>query len=156
MQFTSLDAVIFTGVFLVPGFIWSAVLSMLVPRKSRESPVRMLEFLTLSCINHALWIWLLVPVFKTGLLQDHAVWAGLALFVPTFASPIGLGLLTGHLYQTDWPRRVLQRWGFRSLHQAPTAWDYQFSRGQRYLVLVTFRDRFQVWIGYRINSRFAG
>jgi hypothetical protein len=34
MNFTTFDAVFFTVGFLVPGFVWSAVLSMLVPRKS--------------------------------------------------------------------------------------------------------------------------
>jgi hypothetical protein len=55
MTFTSFDAVFFVVGFFVPGFVWSAVLSMLVPRRSTGAEVRVLEYLTLSCINHGLW-----------------------------------------------------------------------------------------------------
>lgn len=56
ITFDTVDAALITGAFLVPGFIWSAVLSMLVPRRVRAIELRFIEFLTLSCINHALWL----------------------------------------------------------------------------------------------------
>ena len=52
MSIDSFEVVFFTVGFLVPGFVWSAVLSMLVPTKTAATEVRFLEFLTLSCINH--------------------------------------------------------------------------------------------------------
>jgi hypothetical protein len=36
MEFSSGTAVLFTAAFLMPGFVWSAVLSMFLPRKAKH------------------------------------------------------------------------------------------------------------------------
>jgi hypothetical protein len=149
MTFETFDAVLYTVTFLVPGFIWSAVLSMLIPRRSQAIEVRLLEFLTLSCINHGLWIWLLLPIFKGDFMDSHPFWAGAVLIFPLVASPVLLGLGTAHLHQKDWIRRFLGRFGFRTVHPIPTAWDYHFSRGRPYWVIVLLRD------GSRVYGRFG-
>jgi len=55
--------VFFTVGFLVPGFVWSAVLSLLVPSRRAATEIRFLEFLTLSCLNHGLWSWAVFMIF---------------------------------------------------------------------------------------------
>jgi hypothetical protein len=55
LTFDTLDAVLLTASFLVPGFIWSAVLSTVVPRRSTAEQLRIIEFLTFSCINYGIW-----------------------------------------------------------------------------------------------------
>ena len=160
MSFDSLSAVLFTAIFLVPGFVWSSVLSMLVPRSSKAVELRALEFLTLSCINHALWIWLLVPLVASEYLERHPVWTGLALILPVLVSPVALGLFTGWAFQN--PRmkgllgRFLRRFGFRTIHELPTAWDYHFfTHPQPYWVIVTLCDGSRVYGLFGYNS-FAG
>ena len=71
MQFSNLEAVIYTIAFLVPGFVWSATLSMMVPLRKPPQYTAFLNYLTLSCINHGLWSWLLVPLFMTGFVKSH-------------------------------------------------------------------------------------
>ena len=73
MSIDSFEVVFFTVGFLVPGFVWSAVLSMLVPTRTAATEVRFLQFLTLSCINHGLWSWALVWIFATSFLQQHPI-----------------------------------------------------------------------------------
>jgi hypothetical protein len=155
MNFTSFDAVFFTAGFLVPGFIWSAVLSMLVPRASVKPEGRVFEFLTLSCINHGLWSWALFPIFRTGFIDQQPYWSGLFLFVIIFLSPIALGLISAHLQQRERVATLLRRFGFRTVHAIPTAWDWQFSREKPYWVVLTLKNGSVIYGLYGPGS-FAG
>ena len=66
MQIESFKAVAFTAAFLMPGFIWSAVLSLMLPRRSGQSEQRFLEFFTLSCVNNAVWFSLFLYFYLIG------------------------------------------------------------------------------------------
>jgi len=123
MNIASFDAVFFTVGFLVPGFVWSAVLSMLLPRRSTGGDIRFLEFLTLSCINHGLWSWAIFLIFRTSVLDNHPYWSCLFLVGIIFLSPVGLGLASAYFKQKSWLGRFLRRWGFRTIDPIPTAWD---------------------------------
>lgn len=140
ISLTTFDAVLYAITFIVPGFVWSSVMSMLVPRRVRGAELRWLEFLTLSCINHAFWLWLLIPVFTTGFLTAHPIASGVLLVLPVLASPVVLVAIVGRYYQTGWVTRFLEWLGFRTVQLIPTAWDYQFSRGLPYWVIVTLKD----------------
>jgi hypothetical protein len=139
MTFNNFDAVFFTVGFLVPGFVWSAVLAMIVPDRT-SGEVRFLGYLTLSCINHALWSWALWLIFKTNLIDTHPYWSAAWLFVIMFLSPVGLGLLSGWLRQRDAVLGLLRRFGFRTIDPTPTAWDWHFARLRPYWVVVTLKD----------------
>jgi hypothetical protein len=155
MSFPSFDAVYFTAGFLVPGFIWSGVLTLLLPRRVVGTDVRFLEFLTLSCINHGLWAWALFWIFKTGFLEEHPYWSGLCLGGIILVSPVGLGLLSALLQQRETVGRFLRRLGFRTVHPAPTAWDWHFSRGKPYWMLATMKNGSRVY-GFFGEQSFAG
>ncbi len=156
MTFDSFDAVLLTTIFLVPGFVWSAVLSMRIPRRATSVEVRVLEFLTLSCINHACWIWLIVPAFKWQYLQSQPIVAGLVLLFPLLVSPIAFGVLTvRYVYDRDWLKRFLGRFGFRTIHPIPTAWDYYFSQSEPCWTVVTLQNGSQVY-GLFHQRSFAG
>ncbi len=155
MTFTSFDAVFFTAGFLVPGFVWSAVLSMLVPRRTVSTDVRFLEFLTLSCLNHGLWAWALFLIFKTDFLERHPYWTGISLGAIIFLSPIVLGILSAWFQQKEAIARLLGRLGFRTIHPIPMAWDWHFSQLKPYWALVTLKNGSQVRGLYGRQS-FAG
>jgi len=154
MTFSSFEVVFFTAAFLVPGFVWSAVLSMLVPRRGVGAQVRFLEFLSLSCINHGFWSWALFPVFKTGLLEREPYWSGLALFGIMFVSPVVLGGASGLLQQKEAVARFLGWLGLRTVHPIPRAWDWHFSRLKPYWVLVTLKDGSRLY-GFFHSRSFA-
>lgn len=155
LTFPTFGALVLTALFIVPGYIWSTVYSRLVPRRSLETQVRIIEFLTLSCLNHAPWFWLFGLLFATEFSKRHPGWTGILLILPGIVSPIILGLVFGHMDQLDWMRKSLGRFGFRSIHQIPSAWDYHFSRQLPYWVIVTLKDGSRVYglFGYR---SFAG
>ena len=155
MTLTSFDAVFFTVGFLVPGFIWSSVLSMLVPRRPSGKEIPWIEFLTFSCINHGLWSWALFLIFRTGLIDQQPYWSGVCLVGIIFVSPIILGLVSAALQQKEWIGRFLRRLGFRTVHPIPAAWDYYFSREQPGWVLVTLKNGSRVY-GFFGEESFAG
>lgn len=145
MTFTSFDAVYFTAAFLVPGFIWSAILSMLLPRRSVVTNVRFLEFLTFSCINNGLWSWALFWIFRTKFFDSYPYFSGLFLGGIIFVSPVLLGLLSARLQQREFIGRFLRRWGFRTKDPTPSAWDWHFSRERPYWVQVTLKNGTRVY-----------
>lgn len=110
MTLDSFDVVFFTIGFLVPGFVWSAVLAMLVPSRTAPVQIRLLEFLTLSCINYGLWSWLLFAVFKSGFVERHPVWSGWLLFLIIFASPVALGVASAWFRQRELVAGSSIRW----------------------------------------------
>jgi hypothetical protein len=155
VTFSSFDAVLLAVVFLVPGFVWSAVLSMLVPRKVVPTDLRLLEFLTFSCLNLGFWAWALVLIFKTDLINEHPGWASLCVYVIIFLSPMGFGVACGWLQQNSVVGRFLARFGFRTIHPTPTAWDWHFSQSKPYWVLVTLKSGDRVYGLFGTRS-FAG
>ena len=152
MNLDTLDAVFYTTAFLVPGFVWSSVLSMLVPRKTHATEVRLLEFLTLSCVNHGLWSWATFLVLSSGADGQFSNWAALYAFFVLFASPVGLGLLSGYLRQRDRVAVYLDRLGFRTISPEPTAWDYYFSRSKPAFLIVRLTDGSRVYGLFGQNS----
>jgi len=119
MKLESLAAVVFTLAFLVPGFVWSAVLAMLIPRRPRQAEIHFIEFFTLSCINSAIWLWLFIYFFITNYFSRAPLAASLWVLAALFVSPAILALITGALAQRDLPGRFLRLWVLRPF----TTWD---------------------------------
>lgn len=155
MTFSSFEAVFFTAGFLVPGFVWWAVLSMLVPARPVSAPIRFVQLLTLSCINHGLWSWALFPIFKTGFVDRSPYWTGLILFGIMFVSPVILGFVSGWLQQREAVARLLGGLGLRTIHPIPRAWDWHFGRLRPYWVLVTLKNGSRLY-GLFHSRSFAG
>ena len=88
-------------------------------------------------------------------MDEHPLLAGVLLLVPVLVSPILLGLVTGHFYQQDRVKHLLARFGFRTIHPIPTAWDFHFNRAKPYWVIVRLCDGSLVFglFGYK---SFAG
>lgn len=155
MTVDSLDAVFFTVSFLVPGFVSSVVISMLVPRRTQSLEIRALEFLTLSCVNYAIWSWAFFLSFSYWKPTSHPYLTALGVVLVVLVSPLMLGLAIGRSAQKRWVARILRRLGFRTLHHIPTAWDFHFSRQKPYWVTVTLRDGARIHGFFGLQS-FAG
>lgn len=140
MQFDSLNAVAFTLAFLVPGFVWSAVLSMLVPRRAKQAEVRFLELFTLSCLNNALWLAVFVFFASSGYFSQKPGVVAVWIFIALFVSPVVLGLISGAAAQKEFSSRFLRSLGFRTVHYVRSAWDWHFSRQQPLWIVVTLKD----------------
>jgi hypothetical protein len=154
MQIDSLKTVIFTVAFLMPGFIWSAMLSLLLPRRSGQTETRFLEFFTLSCINNTLWFWLFIYLSIRDFPARNPGAFSLFILLALFVSPLILGTVSGRFAQRDHMARFLRRLGFRTVHYIPTAWDWHFSRQEELWARITMEDG-SVIFGFFGSQSFA-
>lgn len=58
MIIESADAVLYTAVYLLPGFIINEIISSLVPFKRESEGIKVLRYIGYSVLNFALWIWI--------------------------------------------------------------------------------------------------
>lgn len=128
MTLAGSDVLFYTLAFLVPGFIMHLTLSIFVPRRTEQSELSFLRFLALSCMNYAIWSWLIYLILATGLYSTHPYRVAFVWGVIILVSPVIIGIVLARLSQKEIPRTLLQRFGFNPIHEIPTAWDYQFSR----------------------------
>ncbi len=141
MTFGSLEVVFFTLAFVVPGFILDSMVSALLPRRVEDAKLFLLRFLTFSCVNYALWSWLIYLLFQSEFFAAHSWAAATAWFLIVFLSPVLLGLGLAKLNQRGVVRAMLQRLGFNPVHIIPTAWDWKFSATQEPVwVMVTLKN----------------
>lgn len=137
MTLDSTQTLFLTLAFIVPGFIIDSVFSKFVPRQRPESHVAFLRYLTFSCLNYALWCWLLYwvifekPSVKTGFL----CWV-----LVTIASPIVVALLLSYAHQYRWLGWLAHKVRLHIIHTTPTAWDYVFSRQEPSFVQITLAN----------------
>ena len=103
---TSFDAVFYAITFLVPGFVMDLTLSIFVPKRQEDLQFSLLRFLTLSCVNYAVWSWLIYLIFFTerALLSDF--YTALTVAVVVFISPILIGVLLGYFSQKEWIKKI--------------------------------------------------
>ena len=142
MTFSSLDAVLLTIAFLVPGFVWECALQIFLRRREERADRTWIRFLTLSAFNYGLWSWLIYLLLIRCEVLSRPWVAALAWFCILFVSPAVLGAATGLLSQRPIVRRVLAGFGVHTVHPVPTAWDYVFSHlpPTGFWVLVTLVD----------------
>lgn len=154
MTVTSFEMVFYTLSFVVPGFILYSVIASIVPRKIEEKEMSLLRYLILSCVNYAVWSWLIYLLFKLDFFTQHPIRSALAWSLIIFLSPVILGLLFGKLSSIDWSRKLLSHFGMVPIHPVPTAWDYIYSKTEPVWLLVTMKDGSKV-AGFFGDKSFA-
>ncbi|MBL0927048.1 MAG: hypothetical protein IBJ11_05260 [Phycisphaerales bacterium] len=145
MPTLSIDSLPLLLALLVPGFVWAQVHSILQldRRPDRET---WLGTFTLSAINCGLWFWLIPTLWsstmagvRTGVGPGISV--ALGWFIVTFASPAGLGVLSGYLARRSWLRQqIVDRLGLNVPIGVGSAWDYVFGEATVLWAVVTLVD----------------
>jgi hypothetical protein len=155
MKLDSLQAILLAFIFLLPGFVWSSIYAMLIPRRSDTENIRFLEFFTLSSLNNAFWSWLIYLCYRKRLYETHEILAAFFIFLIVFISPVCAALITAKFRQSGWSAQFIDWLGFDAARFTPTAWDYKFSRTGPVWVNVTLQNGNHIygWFGY---DSFAG
>ncbi len=155
MGFDSVTAVLIAVAFFVPGFILAGLLATTFRRRAESASSLALQYLTLSCVNHGLWSWLVVLIFAGEWVERRPITVAILVFVILFVSPIALGLLALSLSQRAWIQRLLSGFGFKIQRFIPTAWDFTFQRESPSWVMARLKDGSTV-CGYFGEESFAG
>jgi len=134
------DILLYTVLFIVPGFIFHGVVGSFVPRKEEKIERLFLRYLLFGALNYALWFQLLNYTNTSDALKTQPWLAFLVWGAAVFVSPCILGLIAGVIEQKDITRRILQRMHLNPFHATPTAWDYKFSTTPAAWVQVWLKD----------------
>ncbi|HIR53771.1 MAG TPA: hypothetical protein IAB39_10340 [Candidatus Onthovicinus excrementipullorum] len=136
MAIGSFDVVLYTCVFLLPGFIMKSIIDAFVPPQKFREAKYFLTCLLYSIINCALLSWLYVII--SSLYREHPYWYWIVLLLVNIGGAVILGVLTGAIRKFDVVDRIFQKFGISKIHPIPTAWDYWFSNQKEEIwVIVT-------------------
>ena len=128
MTVKTLDVVLYTFAFVVPGYIVEEIMSSLMPMKRQDSGV-IVRSIAFSVLNAALWMsWLFKLLQKLCSSETVLYWVILSLLVLLTGSMTGC--ILGIIRATDFIRKTinkaLRKFGISMEHPIPTAWDYRF------------------------------
>jgi hypothetical protein len=105
--------------FAVPGFITMKVYDLIVPAERRNFGEAVVDVVSYSIINLALFGWWLLPLVSSRAPE----WYGASVYAVLFVTPAVLGVLAVGLRQLPFLRGKL-------VHPTPTGWDHFFGQGQ--------------------------
>jgi hypothetical protein len=155
MKFDNTQAVLWAFTFLLPGFVWSAVYAMLIPRKLDTEQIRFMEFFTLSSLNNAFWSWLIYLSYVKRIYINHQACEALIVFLIVFVSPAIAAAITATFKQKGWSARFIEWLGFRSALHITTAWDFKLSTTGPVWMNVQLKNGDRIY-GLFGTSSFAG
>jgi len=145
MAIDSFDALYLSATFLVPGLIFYVFLSGIIPLKTEKDQSVFLKYLSIGCLNFAIWSWLIILIHKSTFFTGSLFKSALAWVFIIFISPAVGGIFVAYLHQKDIVRDFFDKCGLFVLHIIPTAWDYKFSKTINPVsVLITLTDDSQV------------
>jgi hypothetical protein len=152
MMFTNYETVVYTALFLIPGFVMSSAYSNIIPSRTSDSQLTLFRFLMFSLLNYVIWWWLLYELIQRKYWDDHAVLWILILFALLIVSPYVLGIIAGISTKKEWTRKLLKKIGINPIHSVPTAWDYVMDRPA--WVIITLKDNSTIY-GFYGEKSFA-
>ena len=120
----SIDTVIYTAYFLIPGYIISEIIRQFMPDRERNEVEKAIKCLGYSILELALWYWLFNIIFKKYGQINYKYW--LFLIFAVLVTSIITGVLIGVVKQGLLLRKILSFFGVQTGHPVPTGWDYVF------------------------------
>lgn len=132
--------------FIIPGFISLSIWKLIIPTKLDKFSDNIIEMFSYSCLNYALFSWLIIIMYKNIQFFVKELWLSIILaFIMLFIGPI------------FWPLIILQIrkskfFQEKCLIPTPTPWDNFFSRREGVFVLVHLNNGKKIGGLYSDNS----
>ena len=152
MLIESLDAVFYTCVFLLPGFIMSEIINALNTPKRKGDFIYFLTCLLYSIINLAACSFVYRIIFNFYDSDNLLYWV--SLIGVTLLICLCLAIIIGVAKQKNWLYCLLRKMEFDVLHPTPSSWDYVFSKYATMYLKVTLKDG-KTFIGYYSEKSFT-
>lgn len=138
MTIDSFDIVLYTAIFVLPGFLINSIIDTLNPTQKKTEGVLLLKSLTYSIIHCAVWSWAYKLIFKLEKKLPYWYWVILIGF--TLIAATTVAVLIGIIKQKQLVRKVLSALKIYCPHSIPNSWDYAFARPEGIWVIVTLTD----------------
>ena len=138
----SVQAVALGIAFFLPGFIAGKVFELCFPRTQRLERVRLLEYVTLSCLNYAVWSWLILLVIWSQFWETRPVLFLLYVLLVLLVSPLFLGVGMAVATEKQWFSSLAARLGIAAPQHLGTAWEWFFRthRHSRWWLVIRLRS----------------
>lgn len=120
-------------VFSVPGFIAIKTYELLLPSQQFEPTKQIIDAVSYSCINYALWIWPIYHVQTSSISTAYPNLYVLFWMYLLFISPVLLAFCWKSLRECELIQNFVP-------HPTQKPWDYVFSQRGTYWVVVTLKD----------------
>lgn len=152
MTIESLDVVLYTAVFILPGFIMCSIIDALNPEKKRLEGQILLRCLLLSIFSDACLSWYYSLMIKWENLREIEAlyWIVLVLGASFLSSLLAFAIAL--IKQKELIYRLLRKIGLNVVHPIQTAWDYVFSEEVPQFVIVTLAGDEKVYGWYSSQS----
>ena len=124
MTLESLDVVLYTCLFLVPGFIIDDIVNAFCTSKKRDTNIAILRYLMFSVIHVALWAWAYAPILTDISSKASVNWGN--MFLLTVLCAFLTGTLLGLLIKEQVLRKFFGLLGIMVDGTIPSAWDNKF------------------------------
>ena len=141
MIIDSLDAVFYTAMFILPGFIINSIIDATNPPKKHNDGIFFLKCLLYSIISCACLSWLYIIVMNN---IEHEVAYWLLLLAITVVGSTTIALVIAIIKQKQIIFILMNKLGIRTIHPTQSAWDYVFSLQKSNYVIVTLIDDTQI------------
>ncbi|OOL24510.1 hypothetical protein BXQ27_11100, partial [Klebsiella aerogenes] len=131
--------------FVIPGFISMKVYSVLRPNAIFDTSKAIIEIVSYSCMNYAIWFFPIYCIESSEFYLTHPVLYFLIYLSILFISPILLTIFFSWMRTWNWLRTFMP-------HPTGKAWDYFFGLRVPCWVIVTLKDGKKIAGKYGANS----
>lgn len=144
MELLEVDKIVLFIIFIVPGFITMKTYNLVSPSSTTTSK-DVIDAISYSCINYAIWLVPLIYLYKSKVQNESFFLYSVALFFIVFVSPIAIAVF--------W-RKIREFNFFQKFAPHPTGkpWDEYFSKKKTCWVIVNMNDGKKIGGSYGINS----
>ena len=144
------ETIVYTCVFLLPGFIINELVDSIVPPKAFKELKFFFSCIIYSIINLAVWIWLDIIIFEK--LKSKTIPFYIILSSSNIVTSIITGTLIGLIKHCELPRKIFRLFKVHMNNPIPTAWDYFFNKKEPCFVVVTLKSGKTVYGLYSTES----
>lgn len=139
-----LSDIIFFVLFIIPGFISIQVYDLLIPGNKRDFSKSIIQMLSYSCINTAVFLYPVLNLKEAIFLNfDFTIWMRLICIL--FLMPI----LWPVIFLVIINKTPLQKY---VVHPCPKPWDWIFGKPNQYWILIHLKDGRKIGGKYGANS----
>ena len=148
MVVESKEAIFLTTIFVLPGFISTIVIRKTNPLDKSHIARYLIECLTFSIINIALFAWVYHFIF---LIQNRLMFF-IVIVLFALISSIVIGLICAYIVQARLIDRCMNLIGIKTINSIPSSWDYFFSRQVTCFIIIKMKNGTIMAGYYGVNS----